>query len=302
MTQDCATPAGKGEGGKSKIGEGFGKGRGNADNGSYGKQQYGKGFSQPYSGGKAWSPKGFGKGKGFQGACWKCGEVGHRASECKSGIKEVGVNSQEVASIQVGGVWQLAAVECETTANGQEKEEKGPKYNVSTSNSFEVLETLGNEKHQNSKNQDGRLPKPLGSGSFVDFPSLRYEEEFPKLGDWFQVARKGKKSQKQRKAMSRGKEGQEVCIAAVGNSHEDSIALGLGFQVADVKKPLLAVKRICEKGNLVQFGSEPKDNFILIKQTGDKVLLRKKRGSYVMDVSFPEGAKTEIIVDSAAEE
>ena len=30
--------------------------------------------------------------------------------------------------------------------------------------------------------------------------------------------------------------------------------IGLPFQVCDVKKPLVSVKRICEKGNIIQFG------------------------------------------------
>ena len=35
--------------------------------------------------------------------------------------------------------------------------------------------------------------------------------------------------------------------------------MSLGFQVADVKKPLVSVRRITEKGNLVQFGPKPED-------------------------------------------
>ena len=79
--------------------------------------------------------------------------------------------------------------------------------------------------------------------------------------------------------------------------------MNLGFQVADVKRPLLAVKRITEKGNIVQFGPEEEDNFISNKLSGDKLMLRENgRGSYIMDVSFVGGGKTQITVDSAAEE
>ena len=92
-----------------------------------------------------------------------------------------------------------------------------------------------------------------------------------------------------------------MCVAAIEDGKE-SINMGLAFQVTDVKKPLVAVKRIAEKKNLVQFGDEPEDNFIQNKQTGDKVMLRKKGGSYVMDVQFQDGRDTEITVDSAAEE
>ena len=44
--------------------------------------------------------------------------------------------------------------------------------------------------------------------------------------------------------------------------------LGMGFQVAGVTKALAAVWRICDKGNIVQFGPEEEDNFILNKGTG----------------------------------
>ena len=80
--------------------------------------------------------------------------------------------------------------------------------------------------------------------------------------------------------------------------------MGLSFQVTDVRKPLLAVTRIAEKGNVVQFGPSEGDNFIRNKLSGNKILLRKKGGSYIMDVSFGEKGEEwiEIIVDSAAEE
>ena len=54
---------------------------------------------------------------------------------------------------------------------------------------------------------------------------------------------------------------------------------------------------------MVQFGPLEDDNFIQNKTTGDKIMLRKKEGSYIMDVSFGTGREwAEITVDSAAEE
>ena len=65
--------------------------------------------------------------------------------------------------------------------------------------------------------------------------------------------------------------------------------MSLGFQVCDVKKPLAAVWRICEKGNVVQFGNEDHECFIQNKVSGDKVFMRREGGSYVLDVEFEEG-------------
>ena len=67
---------------------------------------------------------------------------------------------------------------------------------------------------------------------------------------------------------------------------------------------MLAVRRITEKGNVVQFGPTESDNYIKNELSGNKILLRKKGGSYIMDVSFRENEEDwiEITVDSAAEE
>ena len=79
--------------------------------------------------------------------------------------------------------------------------------------------------------------------------------------------------------------------------------MNLKFQVADVKKPLISVKRILEQGNHVGFGPTRDDNFILNKSTGDRMLLDPKgQGSFVMKVAFEDGTSTEITVDSGAEE
>ena len=62
--------------------------------------------------------------------------------------------------------------------------------------------------------------------------------------------------------------------------------MGLGFQVSDVKKLLAAVWSIADKGNIVQFGSSVADNFIMNVESKEKVLLRSKGGSYVLDAEF----------------
>ena len=90
---------------------------------------------------------------------------------------------------------------------------------------------------------------------------------------------------------------------SVESEKKESRVMNLAFQVADVKKPLIAVKRITEKGNHVAFGPQEEDNYILNKTTGQKMMLKPSgRGSYVMEVQFVGGEKTMITVDSGAEE
>eukprot|EP00973_Karenia_brevis_P033316 4595766-Karenia_brevis.AAC.1 len=75
------------------------------------------------------------------------------------------------------------------------------------------------------------------------------------------------------------------------------------FHVADVAKPLLAVRRIVEKGNHVVFGPKKDDNFIINRESGDKLMLIPNgRGSYMMRVNFVGRGETEVTVDSGAEE
>ena len=54
------------------------------------------------------------------------------------------------------------------------------------------------------------------------------------------------------------------------------------FQVSDVTKPLAAVVKIAEKGNVVQFGPRPGDSFIQSVSTGNKLLLERRGNSWVI--------------------
>ena len=77
-------------------------------------------------------------------------------------------------------------------------------------------------------------------------------------------------------------------IAHYGSRHvafrpdEASRVLGVGFEVTDVKKPLLSVKRICERGNTVHFGPSEGDNYIQNVANGEKLQLQRKGNSYVL--------------------
>lgn len=95
----------------------------------------------------------------------------------------------------------------------------------------------------------------------------------------------------------------KVEICPVETAKEPEMEMAFVFQVAGVNKPLISVKRVTEMGNVVCFGPNKEDNFIFHKAPGNKVLLRKiGKGSYMLDVSFVDGTKTEITVASGAEE
>jgi hypothetical protein len=66
----------------------------------------------------------------------------------------------------------------------------------------------------------------------------------------------------------------------------DGDIIGLRFQVTDVKKPLLAVRRLVDWGMVVSLGPEPNQNYILNVQTGRKIAMEKKGGAFVIKAHF----------------
>ena len=72
----------------------------------------------------------------------------------------------------------------------------------------------------------------------------------------------------------------EVSVGAV-DSRE--MVMDREFQVARVNKPLVSVKRIVEKGNLVHFGPKREDNYILNKDSGSKICLNPKWEGFLSD-------------------
>ena len=131
----------------------------------------------------------------------------------------------------------------------------------------------------------------------------------PMPGEWTEVTRekKGRKWMRRREgcggACRCGGHEWHAWACAVEDVEERGKHMCLGFQVADVKKPLISVRRIVEKGNHVSFGPKVEDNYIINKETGDRMMLKPNgKGSYMLEVSFVGGEKTEITVDSGAEE
>ena len=289
MSRDCATPKGKGKG-KGEEGKG-GYGKGDYGKGDYGKGDFSKGQGPygkgPYKGfgkgdyGKGDSKGSKGKGKGFQGICWSCGKFGHSANNCR-GIGEVqeGEQGGDQCSVEIGGVWDLCVVRSKTPVLSK----KGwPK--IADKNMFVDLQ----EEDEDEELLDncfigsaeiGIEPPPgLPNKGFERVPKKKWK----RMCDWEK------------------EECGDVCDLCPVETKD--IKMKLRFEVADVKKPLIAVKRICEKGNRVCFGPKEEDNFIENKDSGDKILMRKNGlGSYLMDVSFENGMSTSITVDSGAQE
>ena len=126
-------------------------------------------------------------------------------------------------------------------------------------------------------------------------------EDFPAMDDFKEI----KKGRKLPKINKKDWKPLERDIMGLETSTDDKKAevLNMTFQVADVKKPLMSVARVVEKGNIIQFGPEAKDNWIRTADGRRTIPLTENgRGSYLMQVDFVGGGKSMITVDSGAED
>ena len=52
------------------------------------------------------------------------------------------------------------------------------------------------------------------------------------------------------------------------------------FEVTNIRKPLMAVARVVDAGNLMQFGPRPEDDFIMHVGSNDKVYFASERKQF----------------------
>ena len=111
MARECPAK-GKGKGG----GKGAEKGKGKGWSGKGAEKGKGKGPGDGKAGGKGGGWKG--KGKGYQGMCWWCGKIGHKANECMMWVQGMEEECEEVPSEDCGGVWLVAGVDERRVTDG----------------------------------------------------------------------------------------------------------------------------------------------------------------------------------------
>ena len=127
----------------------------------------------------------------------------------------------------------------------------------------------------------------LKSLEFVTFPELEEDSEHDLAVKKYRKTVRKERMEKELCPVE--KAAKEVNFAEVG---DEGVRMSLRFQVADVKKPLISVKRIVEQGSKVGFGPKDGDNFILNEASGGKILKSNGKGSYLMAVKFAAGETT----------
>ena len=252
--RECPTPKGKGKG---EQGKGAGKAKGKGKYNDYSNKGKGKGKYNDYANNdyyhKGAGPKG--SSKGFGGQCWTCGEAGHRSNECPRNTKvaEIRSVSEEQSELNVGGVWSIGCVE------------------------------VSEEKSINAVGGDRRWA-PAGAGE-ITIDSAAEESVCPK--DWGKVYPMKEPERKLHFTNASGGRMNHYGERRTTFRTEGSdTVMGMTFQASDVQKPLAAVWRIAEKGNIVRFGPREEDNFIENVATGKKIQMIKKGGSYVIKADF----------------
>ena len=91
----------------------------------------------------------------------------------------------------------------------------------------------------------------------------------------------------------------DVIIKYSGGENKDPI--GLRFQVTDVRKPLLAVRRLVEKGNTVVLAGDGEESYIMNKAAKLRIPIKKKGGSFVIEAHFVKQVFTGQVWEHAAQ-
>ena len=246
--RECPTAKGKGKG----KGKGRSKGKG-VDGARAERWQWpGKG-------------KSMGKGEsktGLPGQCYGCSEYGHRVASCPKwktfAIEQNGEVEAQEETVQVASVyWDVGCVEV--------------KPKIKMTNRFAVLEEEDDCKMAHPPGLTGtcdkRLEVTVDSGAEESVWPAKLLQEIPTVRKKFLVANGQEMGHYGRKKIKFGGETGSVKT--------------MSFEVTDVTKPLVAVRRIMEKGNEVHFG---KECYIRNVHTGERIPMRRKGGSYVIDI------------------
>ena len=276
--RDCPTK------GKSK-GKGWDKGKGKGFYKGKGDKGYGKGWGkQPFGYYQKGDQKGKGdkgKGKGYQGVCWNCGKVGHKANECHAkGMHHV--HEEEFRDEPVGVEGMEEVYEDETW-------------------------TIGNVG-ETDPSLDGGVPPGLGGGPWREVST----------GGWRSAARRGKPKCCTHEETFRvgthnrfaeleehpmeigGTDTYEIGEVRAGGEQGWTRLSSVNFNLAGVCKPLISAAEVVAKGNKIVMDPDPEKSHIENLRTGERMKLRMQKGVFVIDVKYQNGEEGPITLDSGA--
>ena len=285
MARECPTK-GKGKGG----GKGAEKGKGKGWSGKGTEKGKGKGLGDGKAGGKGGGWKG--KGKGYQGTCWWCGKIGHKANECTTWVQGMEEEREEVPSEDCGGVWLVAGVDegCVTDCSTHMHRPPGiacarQSAKVRTSNRFDILQVQEEDGEEDmsaveevNEVNEADATKEVNEMVEITVDSGAARSVWPKRKRG--VKRRDLRGRKPKLAAANGTS-IEVEGEALLEFDLKGRRCGMKFLDADVKKPLAAVSAMEDEGNTVVF-SKKWGSYVENDETGERIPLERRGGTYVM--------------------
>ena len=300
FARECPTAKGKGKDRNDQT-KGKGKGKGPMP-WHWVENQTGKGKGKSKGSSEDGQSKGKGKGPQY-GTCWTCGGA-HFQRDCPVALKGHQKGGGGVRAVEhedenedddedacVGIIGRVAEVKRENRWS-KARGKRDPRVDsiVTTRNRFEALEDEEEDELWIQENTcatdkaEAEVWKVTGTAEVV-IDSAADESVCP--WDWMKSVHVREVPAGRRMKFRNASGGKmyhygEKRVDFVTGDHHD--VKRMHFQVTDVKRPLAAVHRIAERGHVVQFGPKAEDNFIKNVETGQRIAIRKKGRSYVMDV------------------
>ena len=295
----CPTPKGGGKGGGGKGYKGGGGGKGGYKGGGGGKGGYKGGYA----------PKGF--GKGYQGTCFNCGQVGHKAAECRSGAAATtnlvetqagGAEAPTTPAREIGGV---SKIKTNWFMGNVDKVTQKPKT-IQATNRYDLLSTLDEAQKGEELFMKESDIKPSARKETITRNQRKKVSFLEKQGEEEGNPQKDEKLKKQISEIGQpmwrrcvGANLVEKVIAPVGKEDVPPVCQ-MTFHITDANKMLASVTKMMTAGNNVHFAKQ--DSYVQ-SPSGRKAYMKEKNGIFVLEVVFFNGEQAvlgEVIVDSGA--
>ena len=306
FARECGTAKGKGKNqgkGNGKIGgKGWNvKGKGKGLYNDYNAKGGGKNKGCFNCGGNHFArecPKASGKGgKGKGITCYTCGGQGHRAAQCPTTIRAVEHYEADYEDDSGDGKIDNVRMISEIREERKWRRATGKRSRIRTSNRFEaLLDDKGGEDEECWIQAVGKNDawENVGPAEIV-IDSAADESVCPK--EWGKAFRTRVIPENEKIKLRSANGGKiehygEKIVSFKSGGHDDT--KGMRFQVCDVQRPLAAVWRIVEQGNVVQFGPTAEDNYIWDPQMQEKIQMRRKGRSFVLDVDMVKRSEGKI--------
>jgi hypothetical protein len=254
LSRDCPSEK-KGKGNMKGDGKGkgitYGKGGGN----TYGK---GGGKDVGKGGGKDSGKGGKSMGKGYQGTCFNCGKLGHKAWECRGG-RQVGavdeeddeyeeVRAVQAGSVEIGTVWNIGGVEC----------------------CVDKVEPMMVDEAPKTK----KIEITVDSGAGASCWPSRLLKKVPMMA-------------KDKGVRFRAANGTELKYYGTKNIQFQATGgegiCDMRFHVTDTTKPLASAAAIVKMGNRVILEDGPGKAYIEHIASGRRIPLRESGGTFLLD-------------------